>query len=64
MNLGLYREISKTGWLSADTAALGAFKIDGLQEGTGKLTPSNKLQCNLNSIVIFCRVGQCKNKEC
>jgi len=43
MSLRLYREISKSDWLFADRAALGAFKIDGLQEGIGKLTRSNKL---------------------
>jgi len=67
MSLRLYRKISRTGWLFADRAALGAIKVDGLQEGTGKLlTRSDKLnlQCNLNSMVKFCkRDGQYKNKE-
>ena len=68
MSLRLYRKISKTASLFADRVALGAIKIDGVQEGTDKLlTSSNKLnlQCNLNTMVMFCkRDGQYKNKEC
>lgn len=64
----LYREISKTGSLFAGRVALSTFKIDGLQEGTGKLlTRSNKLnlQCILKSMVMLCKGnGHYKKKEC
>jgi hypothetical protein len=58
MRLILYGKILRTSSLFADRVALGAFIIDGRQEGTDRLlTGSNKLNLtrNLNSKMKFCK---------